>query len=39
MDYSKMKLKELQQIYKDRKIIYASKMRKQEMIGILTQND
>ena len=39
MNYSKMKLTELKQICKERKIIYASKMRKQEMIEILTQND
>ena len=39
MDYQKQNCKELQQICKERKIIYSSKMRKQEMIEILTQND
>ena len=34
-----MKMTQLKQICKERKIIYASKMRKQEMIEILTQND
>ena len=39
MDYSKMKWEELTKIYKERKIINSSKMRKQGMIEKLNQFD
>ena len=39
MDYSQLSSKQLTQICKERKIKYASHMRKQEKIEILTQND
>ena len=39
MDYTTMKGKELTQICKERKIKYATKMSKQEMIEVLKQND
>ena len=39
MDYTTMKCKKLNQICKERKIKYATKMRKQEMIEVLQWND
>ena len=39
MDYSQLSSKQLTQICKERQIKYAAKMRKQEKIEILSQND
>ena len=39
IDYSKLPHKELKQICKEQKIQYAPKMKKHEMVSILSQND